>query len=79
LNEPVPSGPILRRTFGRETTGLRVVPAAEERRRASGELPEPATRSTSASTAGSERSDTADSLGVPSFPVRCHRDGWGTP
>lgn len=31
--EPAPAGPILRRTFGRETTGLRVVPADEERRR----------------------------------------------
>jgi hypothetical protein len=34
MNEPTPTGPILRRTFGPETTGLRVLSAAEERRRA---------------------------------------------
>jgi hypothetical protein len=31
--EPEPCGPILRRTFGPETTGLRVLTPAEDRRR----------------------------------------------
>jgi hypothetical protein len=32
MSEPEPIGPVLRRTFGPETTKLRVVPAEEERR-----------------------------------------------
>ena len=34
MREPTPTGPMLRRTFGPETTGLRVLSADEERRRA---------------------------------------------
>ena len=34
MSGQTPTGPILRRTFGPETTGLRVLSAAEERRRA---------------------------------------------
>ena len=34
MREPEPIGPVLRRTFEPETTGLRVLSAAEERRRA---------------------------------------------
>lgn len=33
MTEPRPYGPIRRRTFGPETTGLRVLPRSEERRR----------------------------------------------
>ena len=35
MSEPTPSGPILRRTFGVETTRLRVLSVEEERRRRS--------------------------------------------
>ena len=34
MSEPKPMGPILRRTFGPTSTGLRVLSIAEERRRA---------------------------------------------
>ncbi len=34
MSEPTPTGPILRRTFGPETTRLRVLSVQEERRRA---------------------------------------------
>ena len=33
MSEPQPSGPILRRTFGPDVTGLRVLTSDEERRR----------------------------------------------
>lgn len=33
MSEPEPHGPILRRTYGPEVTGLRVLTSAEERRR----------------------------------------------
>ena len=33
MSEPTPTGPILRRTFGPESARLRILTAAEERRR----------------------------------------------
>lgn len=33
MSEPRPTGPILRRTFGPESTGLRILSRAEERQR----------------------------------------------
>ena len=33
MTEPKPIGPVLRRTFGPESTGLRVLSRTEERRR----------------------------------------------
>ncbi len=58
MSEPRPSGPILRRTFGPESTGLRILSRAEESVDAVGSGP--VTRSRSTSTRVSRASGTAE-------------------